>query len=345
MEKVKAPANAGGRGQHNYREIEVKNADKELEKFNEYRFAKNSKDVVLKLHERIKRLDRKVRPDAVHALEYMVNTSGSKDLSVKEYQSYFADAEKWIIDRHGIGNILSVVHHYDEKTGPHLHALVIPVRKTKYGKTSLSADYYFGGKGKLSALQTDFHKKVSSHYGLDRGEVGSQARHQKVNKYHQQLREMYPDRNPEDIRKIREQGATISHQSKMILSLREEKAQAIKFGREILKRSKGQGKRLNRNGSKLLRMVVENSDLKDSVPQKIAAAEKRIAKETRAKTIQEMAALDPQEWLKLHKAEMNRQRENKELLEQNRERIKEKRENERRNKERQRGYGYDDLGW
>jgi uncharacterized coiled-coil protein SlyX len=208
-----------GSSEHNLRTRPTHNADKDLFENNVIHYAESPEELVTALQERLDSVDRKIQDRSPRALEYMVNTSGDKDLSIEEYKEYLDAAEKWIIGRHGEENVLSVIHHYDEKTGPHLHAHVVPIHTLKSGKTSLAADHFMGGKGSLSRLQTEFHEKVSSRFGLERGEIGSQAKHEKPNKYYYENEKQMPEHHPRDLKKIEEQLATIKYQSKRIKEL------------------------------------------------------------------------------------------------------------------------------
>ena len=71
----------------------------------------------------------------------------------------------WLCDRFGKENVIADTVHLDEKTD-HMHVVIVPL--TKDGR--LSAKEVLGGPKKMQELQDDFYKKVSSRFGLDRGE-------------------------------------------------------------------------------------------------------------------------------------------------------------------------------
>lgn len=139
---------------------------------------------------RIKELNlpKAVRKDAVVLCEFIVtsdkeffdelkyhdNMSNAIDYSgfKKDTQKeYFKEAYEFFCNRYGKENVISATVHVDEKT-PHMHFSMVPV--TKDGR--LSAKSIFT-KQELQQLHTDFHRSVGSKFGLERGEMGSKAKH------------------------------------------------------------------------------------------------------------------------------------------------------------------------
>lgn len=118
-------------------------------------------------------------PEAIEALD------GPQDAP---HGKYLKDAVKWLSERHGGPyTVISAVIHRDEKS-PHVHVLVVPiatkVRKGGHEHLCLAANHYVGGRDKLRALQTDFHREVSSKYGLERGRPKEETQ-----RYHKPVRE------------------------------------------------------------------------------------------------------------------------------------------------------------
>ena len=162
---------------HNLREYDPHNVDQDRSKNNIDLYSETREEVLSKLNDRLSTVDRKIRPDAVKAVEYVI-TRSPEATHVNDRQ-YLNDALVWIERKHGAENMLSATMHMDEDT-PHLHAIIVPmVEKEKNGKTvnSLSAKTYFSGKKVLSNLQTDFHEKVGAYHNLDRGIMRSGAKH------------------------------------------------------------------------------------------------------------------------------------------------------------------------
>ena len=116
---------------------------------------------------------------------------------------------KWLKDTFGEENLVSCVLHMDEKT-PHLHATVVPIvtgeriRRKREGEKKyetksgprLSADDVMR-RTKLHEYQNSYAKTMKS-FGLQRGIVGSTAKHQVNSDYYRQQVIQYE----EDIAKL-----------------------------------------------------------------------------------------------------------------------------------------------
>lgn len=118
---------------------------------------------------RIKQLNLKKQPrsDAVGLEDIVVKASQDfmLNLDFETREQYFADALHFLQNRYGKENVMYCLCHLDE-SNPHIHVGIVPI--TPDGR--LSAKSLFSPKT-LQQLQTDFHREVSSHYGLERGEV------------------------------------------------------------------------------------------------------------------------------------------------------------------------------
>ena len=104
---------------------------------------------------------------------------------------------KWLKDTFGSENLVSCVLHLDEKT-PHLHATIVPIvtterlRKKREGEKKyetksgarLSADDVMR-RTKLHEYQNSYAKTMKP-FGLQRGIVGSTAKHQANSDYYRQ---------------------------------------------------------------------------------------------------------------------------------------------------------------
>lgn len=173
-EKLKTAGNIGGSLAHTYRTRETPNADDSRTPDNQVLIGADPDEVKAAI---AGRLPAKRRSDAVLAIEYFVGASpdaydnaGGGD--------YFADALKWLQDRHGAENVVSAVIHRDE-TSPHMSALVVPRDGDK-----LNAKKWLGGKATLSAMQTDFAERVGKAHGLERGIEGSRSRHTSIKQWY-----------------------------------------------------------------------------------------------------------------------------------------------------------------
>lgn len=130
------------------------------------------------------RLPDKRRSDAVLCIEYLVTASpevfkrhGGRldDLG----NGYFRDALAWLKARHGADNVVSATIHLDEST-PHLVAYVVP--RTEDGR--LSCREFLGGPAKMRAMQDSFHAACGMERGLERGVMGSKAKHEAVSAFY-----------------------------------------------------------------------------------------------------------------------------------------------------------------
>ena len=130
---------------------------------------------------------------------------------------------KWLRETFGEDNLVSCVSHMDEKT-PHLHATVVPIvtterlRKKREGEKKyetksgprLSADDVMR-RGKLHEYQNSYAAAMKP-FGLQRGIVGSTAKHQANSEYYKQQVSRYEEdiaRLQADIEKAREGKNTI----------------------------------------------------------------------------------------------------------------------------------------
>ena len=105
---------------------------------------------------------RKTRKDAVKAIEVLF-TSDKAFFKKVDYEQYFNECKKWLVDTFGKENFLQAVTHLDEET-PHMHAILTTVKDGKFNYSG-----YINGRQDLRALQDTFFAKVQ-HLGLERGE-------------------------------------------------------------------------------------------------------------------------------------------------------------------------------
>ena len=145
-------------------------------------------------------LHRKVGKNQTKAVRIIL--TGSHEQMMKIVQSGRLDKWtsanlKWLRDTFGEDNVVSCVLHMDEKT-PHLHATVVPIvtgerkRKSREGEKKyrtqtgprLSADDVMG-RARLSIYQNTYAEAMRE-FGLQRGVVGSTARHQSNGEYYRQ---------------------------------------------------------------------------------------------------------------------------------------------------------------
>ena len=125
-------------------------------------------NLIRDVRQRIKQLQlkRKPRTDAVGLMDIIIGASVDFMLQLDEEkrEQYFADSIHFFQYHYGKENVMYCFCHLDEHN-PHVHIGVIPV--TPDGR--LSARDLFNPKS-LEKLQTDFHREVAQHYGLERGQ-------------------------------------------------------------------------------------------------------------------------------------------------------------------------------
>ncbi len=179
MSKLKGLGSTARSLQHNFREIETPNANESLIKDNIHS-ATGVDEVMGRLRERLRSLERKPRKDAVTCVEYLMTASPEWFLSatVEQKEEFFKGSQEWLENKYGKENVISFSIHVDETT-PHISAHVVPI--TKDGR--LSAKELIGAKKQMQEDQTTFAAK-HEHIGLERGIKGSKAVHQDIKSYY-----------------------------------------------------------------------------------------------------------------------------------------------------------------
>ena len=144
----------------------------------------------------------------VLCIQYLVTASpeSARDPAF-DFDRYLSDAVSALEEKHGKQNIIFTSVHRDETT-PHMTVYVVPAvtiesKKVKRSvftgekdenekrlravkefdqptKTRLSAAHFLDGSAKLSTMQTWFHEAVGVKHGLERGVVGSKAKHKTI---------------------------------------------------------------------------------------------------------------------------------------------------------------------
>lgn len=177
--KLKSIGSIAASAKHTYREIETKNADPARRNENKHAGVNSSAGLI----KRFKALlPEKRRKNAVLGIEYLITASPEAFKTKKEWLDYFDKSLKWLRERHGRNNMLAAAVHFDETT-PHQVVYVLP----RDDKDKLNCRHFLGGRAKLSAMQTDFAKKVGEPHGLERGIKGSRAKHKTIKKFYAEL--------------------------------------------------------------------------------------------------------------------------------------------------------------
>ncbi|MFC4518821.1 MobV family relaxase [Cupriavidus pinatubonensis] len=203
-------------GQHTWRERATPNADPARTPDNrDLRSVSSASALVAAVRSRVE-LAEHTAQKPVLCIEYLVTASPeafarhSKGKGLADDSSYFSDALAYLERMHGKQNIVAANIQLDETT-PHMAVYAVPLveasartRKRsvivgtnpdgtkrrevrEFGEPAsvrLSAAHFLDGRAKLSKLQTDFHSTVAKKYGLERGLLGSKAKHARVKRFY-----------------------------------------------------------------------------------------------------------------------------------------------------------------
>lgn len=216
ISKLAKPGNLAGSLSHTFRTRDTPNADPSRAGDNTVLMGGDDADQVNELiGQRLAQLTSR-RGDEVPVVEYLITAN---QLAFAEHggpvdaKRFFSDSLDWLKRKHGAENIVCAVVHNDEQA-PHLVAYIVPIiekpcskrkrsviigtnpdgskiRETREFETApsivLSAKTFFGGRKKLSEMQTDFAQAVGIKHNLVRGEIGSRATHREVKHFYAEM--------------------------------------------------------------------------------------------------------------------------------------------------------------
>ena len=182
MKKLKRPS-VGNVERENERDetYEAKNPKIDLSRTHDnYHIIAPPQNYLDFINERIASLNlkRKVRSDAIYMNTFVLSSGHEffENMPTEKQEEFFEDCVKFFADKYGAENIISAVVHMDETT-PHLHLNLVPITGDKLCSKDL-----FSPK-KLSLLQTELAELVGKKWGLQRGKIGSTARHVEAAEY------------------------------------------------------------------------------------------------------------------------------------------------------------------
>jgi len=192
LEKIKNTKQIIAKYKHNFREINVLNADPSKKNLNEELISLNGKTYEEAFNERMKSLgygsEKKIRSNAVYGFE-VVTTFSREDADTIDLDKWKENNTKWLQqafnanpEKYG-NNVLSVVYHADEPGNVHCHAFIVPIDD----KGNLNARYYVQSRQKMVELQDSYSKIMKKEHNLERGIHGSKARHQDIKRYYTSL--------------------------------------------------------------------------------------------------------------------------------------------------------------
>lgn len=178
--KLKSAASVAASLSHCFRDRETANADSSKTVLNAHLRAESAAEGMDKL---MSLLPQKRRKDAVLAVEYVMTASPDwwRQVSQDHQQEFFKKSLDWLAQKYGQDRVFVATVHHDETT-PHLSAFVVPL--TRDGR--LSAKEFIGDRAQMSLDQTTYAEAVRG-LGLERGVMGSRAKHQSVKAFYAAL--------------------------------------------------------------------------------------------------------------------------------------------------------------
>jgi hypothetical protein len=170
---------------HNLRLMNVPNSDESKQHLNKNFLAKNYGDLVGKMEQLFFDKNIKPRKDSVQAVEVLLTASPEFFINQETGEQDQELIEQWLkanqnfaLSEFGKQNLLQFTLHMDETT-PHIHLIFTPITKNN----KLSMKELYGGKAKLSALQSRYAKAMKP-FGLKRGKENSKAKHTTVKEFY-----------------------------------------------------------------------------------------------------------------------------------------------------------------
>ncbi len=195
IEKIKTNTSFVNRHNHDFRLVEVANADKNKIADNKvlvecdygtYLDAYKSMVDASPIYQ-----VQKVRKNAVRGID-VVLTYSHESVGQVNMEEWERISVEWLQKTFGKENVVSVVEHNDEST-PHIHAIVIPMVKGR-----LNASSFLGGKQKMTELQSSYAKAVAP-LGLKRGTQYSKAKAETMQAFYGALNKAVEAELPEPL--------------------------------------------------------------------------------------------------------------------------------------------------
>jgi len=264
MQKLNSFVSIGRSLKHAFREQETPNADPSKIQSNTHFFAN---DVATASQNFKKRMPEKIRKNAVLAVEFLITASPEvmQEKTKDAQDAYFADALKYLQDKHGAENVVYAGIHRDETT-PHMYAYVVPLDE----RGKLNCRQFYGDKNALSDLQTDFTEKVGVPHGLERGIKGSKAKHTSIKQYYARVNAIENLFTPNEInlakeRKRRQEQARLKKEAEERARLAREAAERARLKKEAeekakLAREAEERARLKKEAEEQARLAAERAE-------------------------------------------------------------------------------------
>lgn len=208
IDKIHSLGELTAKYNHNYRKIQVDNADPRLSKNNEElvhlpisNFTKKQLGYAEAFQKRLDSIpyykDHAIRKGGVLAYEIVLTYSREDNIDIESWKKKNIQWLKNTFDKSpdGKSNVLSVVYHADEPGNVHCHAIVTPIDE----RGKLNASRFTNGWRAMTDLQTSYANEMKE-FGLERGLEGGQAKHRDIKKYYADLNnaKKLPEPMPEE---------------------------------------------------------------------------------------------------------------------------------------------------
>jgi hypothetical protein len=176
----------GSSSLHNGRGRDTPNADPEREKDNRVLIG-DERPVPERVREIIHEHGGKYRFDSVEAVEVLLTASpewwrdDNDAIDLKKVDQFSKRALMFLSKGENGGILVKATLHMDEHS-PHIHAIMVPIDP----KGRLNCRHYFGSRADLAKWQDRFAAEVKD-LGLERGQEGSRARHEKIKDFYKAI--------------------------------------------------------------------------------------------------------------------------------------------------------------
>lgn len=285
-QKIKSMGTLASKFNHNYRKVEVSNADPDLFDKNEELVRcmddhGNEIDYTEAWKKRMEDLPHYqkfgTRKNAVLAIEVVTTFSREDHIDLEKWKE---ENVKWLektynVAPDGKSNVISMVYHADEPGNVHCHAIITPVDE----RGRLNASRFIGSRRALSEMQTDYGNAMKQ-FGLKRGLENGQARHEDIKKFYADLNNSiqvslpqkgetameYRDRVLEEL-ETAQAAALRERREQQRLIEREIAEKRIAFRQEIAEERKGLSneraemkKEIEKENEELVREIKRNSE-------------------------------------------------------------------------------------
>lgn len=165
---------------HNLRLHNVQNADESKTELNKNFITFDYPSLISKLETTFYQKNIKTRSDSVLAAEVILTASPDFFKNEETTEQWLKANKKFALEEFGKDNLLQFNLHLDETT-PHIHLIFTPITQDN----RLSMKDLYGGKAKLSALQTRYNQSMrAAGFDLKRGQENSQAKHNTIKKFY-----------------------------------------------------------------------------------------------------------------------------------------------------------------